>query len=241
MKKYTYISLFVGISIFASTLSTWAMPIGGNNIPSDYLVKGKDLSSLSMGIYGGQFKRDIKWDNSGITQTLKSNRILGYIGVDLFDWITLFAVGGSSESKIGDSETASSEGEYGAGFRLNLLSHFIAEPVVTEDMIRLNFTTRYLHSSSEIGFNDLSWDEISASLTMELVNHTTGNKFFTPESITLYAGPMYSTFLSDDFSESDDFGLMGGIEFFLVDTIVLDIEIQHIGETSASVGLNFHF
>ena len=241
MKKYTYLSLFVVITIFANTLSVWAMPIGGNNIPSDYLVKGKDLSWLSMGLYGGQFKRDIEWENSGITQPLKSSRVLGYIGVDLFDWITLFAVGGSSQSKIGEADTADSEGEYGAGFRLNLLNHFITEPMPSEDVIRLNFATRYLQSSSTLGSRDLSWGEISASLTMELVNHTAGNKLFTPESISLYAGPMFSSFLSDDFSESDDFGVMGGIEIFLVDTIVLDIEIQHIGETSVSAGLNFHF
>jgi len=240
MKKYTFTSLSAVIAIFACTLSLSAKPIGGSNDPFDYLATGKDLSWLSMGIYGGQFERNIDFEN-GLNSNLKTTRILGYVGADIFNWITVYAVAGSSESKVGESETGDGEGEYGGGIRLNLMHHFIREPVPLEDVLRLNFDARYLHSSSDLNFENLEWDEISASLTMELVNHTAGNKFFNPESIAIYLGPIYSSLNSSDFKEDQNFGVTGGIEFYLVDTIVLDIEIQHFGETSAAVGLNFHF
>ena len=240
MKKHIFISLSVVIAIFASTLSISAKPIGGNNDPFDYLATGKDLSWLSMGVYGGEFKRNINFDN-GLNSNLKTTRINGYIGADIFKWITVYITAGSGESSVGESETADSEAEYGGGIRLNLLHHFICEPVPMEDVLRFNFDANYLHSSSDLNFETLEWDEMSASLTMELVNHTEGNKFFGPESIALYLGPIFSTLDSSDFKEDQNFGVIGGIEIYLVDTIVLDIEIQHFDETSASVGLNFHF
>jgi hypothetical protein len=217
-----------------------AMPIASNNDPSQYLIKGKDLSWLSMGIYGGQFERSIKWDN-GIVQNLKSTRWLGYIGADIFSGMTVYAVGGQSESCINDGDYADAEAEYGAGIHVNVLNHFIREPTLTEDDIRLNVGARYLHSSSDITFEGTDWDEVSAYMTIELVNHTIGNKFYTPESISLYVGPIYSALISSDFEEDKSVGVIGGLEIFIVDTIALDIEVQYFDDASLSAGINFRF
>jgi len=216
------------------------MPVASSNIPSEYLIRGKDISWLSMGVYGGQFERAIEWDN-GVVQNLKSKRWQGYIGADIFNGITIYAVGGQSESSIGGGDYADAEAEYGAGLRINVLNHFIREPTLTADDVRLNFGARYMHSSSDITFEGVDWDEVSAYLTLELVNHTVGNKFFAPESISLYAGPIYSALISDDFSEDKSIGVMGGLQIFIVDTIALDLEVQHFDETSFSAGINFRF
>jgi len=240
MKKYTYISLLVVVAVFVSSISLLAMPIGSSNIPSEYLIKGKDLSWLSIGLHGGQFERDIEWDN-GVVQKLKSNRWLGYVGADVFNFITIYAQAGQNESSLNDGEMADAEAAFGGGFRMNLLSHFIREPTLTEDIVRLNFGADYLHTSSDVTYEGIDWDEISTSLTIELVNNTTGNKFFAPESISLYVGPVFSTLISSDFSEDNSLGVMGGLEIFIVDTVVLDFEVQHFGQTSFSGGINFRF
>lgn len=240
MKKYTYIPLLVVIAIFVNSISLLAMPIGSSNIPSEYLIKGKDLSWLSMGLYGGQFQRDIKWDN-GIVQKLKSNRWLGYVGADVFDFITIYAKGGQNESNLNDGDMADGEAAYGGGLRMNLLSHFIREPTLTEDTVRINFGVDYLRTGSDLAFNSVDWSEISTSLTIELVNNTIGNKFFSPESISLYVGPVYSALISSDFSEDNSMGIMGGLEIFIVDTVVLDFEVQYFEQTSFSGGINFRF
>jgi hypothetical protein len=240
MKKYTYISLSVVIAILVSSLSVMAIPTGSSNIPSEYFIKGRDLSWLSIGIYGGQFERDIKWDNGGI-QKLKSNRWLGYVGADVLDFITVYAQAGQSDSSLNDKNSADAEASYGAGVRMNLLSHFIREPTLSEDIVRINLGANLLHSSSDLGFKNVDWDELSTSLTLEIVNNTKGNKFFNPESISLYIGPVFSKLISSSFSEDNDLGIMGGMEIFIVDTVVLDFEVQHFDQTSFSAGINFRF
>jgi opacity protein-like surface antigen len=239
MKKYIYTTLSVSLALVVTTMSAMAVPFGGSNNPFDYAIKGKDLSRLSMGIYGGQFKRDIKWD-SGFKQELTSNRGLFYVGVDLVNWFSLYAIGGASQSSLNSGSYGDTQGEFGVGLSMNLLNHMIAEPVITCDAIRFNFSARYLNTGSSIA-GDIDWDELSASLTMELVNNTTGNKFYSPESISLYVGPIYSTLISSDFEEDSSFGIIGGIQCYIVDTISLDLEVQYFDTASVAGGLNFHF
>jgi opacity protein-like surface antigen len=240
MKKTTFVPLVVSLSIVASSLSLWAVPSSSND-PFEYLVRGRDLSKLSIGLYAMQSERDITWDASGITETLKADHVRGYLGYDIFNAVTIYAVGGSSESKFGDNATADSDGEYGVGIRANVLNHFIRETTPMEDAIRVNLGAQYLRSSADTGGTSVDWDEISVSLTLGLVNHTEGNKYYTPESYSIYVGPIYSKLNSDDFEAKDDVGLIAGMEVFLTDTIVVDFEVQNFENTSVAAGINFRF
>ena len=240
MKKTTLVPIAVALAFVASSLSVWAIPSSSND-PFEYMIKGKDLSRFSVGLYVIQSERDIVWDTSGITETLEADRVHGYIGYDLFNACTLYAIGGSSESKIGGMTTADSEGEYGFGVRANLLSHFIREPTPLEDVVRINLGAQYLHSSADTGFTSVDWDEVSVALTVGLVNHTEGNKYYTPESYSIYIGPIYSALDGDGFEAKDDMGLVAGLEVFLTDTIILDLEVQNFENTSVAAGINFRF
>ncbi len=241
MKKL-YLTLFVTVvAIAASSLSLLAMPISSSNIPFDYIVSGRDLAFLSVGAYGVSAKRDIEWDGFGNTQKLSMRNFYGYVGVDLQKWITIYGLIGQSESKFGEMPYGDAENSYGGGIRLNLLHHFIREPVPMEDVVRVNLGAQFVRNEAESGFSTVEWDEVSAAVTMGLVNHTDGNKLFTPESIGFYAGPIYSTFVSDDFEAKDEFGIVAGMEIFFMDTITLDIELQHFEKTSVGGGINFHF
>jgi len=241
MKKTNITSFAVAIVTFANTLSLWAIPISGSNDPAAYIVSGRDLSMLSMGIYSVQLDRDIVWDGSGAKERLKARRLMGYVGCDVVDLFTIYAVGGQIESKLGNLPYGDSESEYGAGIQINLLNHWIRDAVPEEDVIRLNLGAQYLRSSLNTGFTTVDWDETSVALTMALVNHTAGNKSYSPESISLYFGPLYSLMMSDAFEAKDTFGAVGGIEIYLTDHIVLDFELQHFEQTSLGAGINFHF
>ncbi len=196
---------------------------------------------MSAGLYAAQGKREIVWDASGAIQVMETDSVLGYLGYNIFDWFTIYATGGSSENKIQPSATSNSEDIYGAGIRINLLNHFIREPVPAEDVVRLNFTTEYLCSSVEYYSNTIDWDELSVALTVALVNHTDGNKLFTPESIMLYAGPLYSSLTGDSFEANDTIGVIGGIEIYLTDTITVDFQVKQFEETTVGGGVNFRF
>lgn len=241
MKKTTFTTSVVLLSLFATPFMLTAMPIGSSNNPMEYLVKGRDLSWLSIGLYGSETKRSIERDATGLTTTLESRHVNGYIGIDALSWLTVYAIGGQSESKYGSLSYADGEAEYGVGIRANLLNHFLREPMLMEEDIRLNLGAHYRQSSSDLGATSIDWNEISAALTLALVNHSDRNKAFAPESVSIYAGPMFSTLLSDDFEAEDHAGAVAGIEIFFTDSVTLDIEVQHVGETSVGGGINLHF
>ena len=100
MNKTTLVPIAVALAFVASSLSVWAIPSSSND-PFEYMIKGKDLSRFSVGLYVLQSERDINWDDSGSTQTLESDRIHAYLGYDIFNSMTIYAVGGASESKFG--------------------------------------------------------------------------------------------------------------------------------------------
>jgi hypothetical protein len=241
MKKTTYTQLVVAITVLACTLSVWAIPLGSNNDPADYLIKGRDLTRLSVGVYTFQADRNIVWDATGITETMDTRRLQAYLGVNILDWLTLYIIGGESESQIGSAASGDAEAEYGGGIQINFLNHFIREPVTAEDVIRLDFAAQFVASSSDNGSRSSDWNEASAALTVALVNHTEGNKFYSPESIAIYAGPIYSAIMGDDFDSDDSVGLTAGMEFFFTDTFTLDVQVQQFGETTMGAGLNFRF
>jgi len=243
MKKPTFVSLAVfAVAFIVAALSSHAMPISSSNMGIEYLVRGKDLSKLSLGLYGLQGEREITWNASGVTQTLESSKVLGYVGYDLLHWVTVYAVGGSTESKFGNADAADAETEYGIGFRANILNHFIREPMLMEDVLRVNLSCQYTRSEADVGGADLDWEEISVAATVGIVNHSDNDKLFAPESISLYVGPLYSTFESDDFEAEDEIGAVAGMEiFFMMDTIILDLKVQHFEETSVGGGINFRF
>lgn len=240
MKKLTS-TLFIVGALLATVLSTYAVPIGSSNEAFDYAVRGRDLSRLSMGLYSTETEREIRWKGTGAVETLKSQKVQGYFGVDIVRWLTLYAVGGQSDVKFGNNPSSDGESEFGFGFRANLLNHFIREPAPMEDTLRLNLGGQFTRNKADNGAGEMEWDEMSVALTMALVNHTTSYKLFAPESIALYFGPLFSQYVSDDFEAEDDMGAVIGMEIFFMDTIVLDLEVQHFEETSAGVGINFHF
>jgi opacity protein-like surface antigen len=240
MNKTTHTFVALIIALLTNTLSLCAMPLGSGD-PSGYLIKGKDLSKFTMGIYAGQNKRKITWDDSDTTEVMESDRLQGYLGYDVLDWVTVYAIAGVNESNTEGSDDDASEGEFGLGCRVNLLNHFMRAPVPEEDIIRMNMGVEYLRSSFDNGSDSSDWGELTVALTMALVNTIDGNKYFWPESIAIYAGPIYSNISGDDFDTDDTAGVIGGLELYLTDTITLDLQAKYFKETSVFGGVNFRF
>jgi opacity protein-like surface antigen len=240
MNKTTNAFVAIAVGLLTSTLSLCAMPLGSSE-PSDYLITGQDLSRLTMGVYAVQSERQITWDDSSITRVMESDRVQAYLGYDILDWLTFYAIGGANESNTEGTEGGDSESELGLGFRVNVLNHFIREPVPAEDTIRINMGVEYVRSSFDNGYASSDWDELTGALTVALVNHTDGNKYYWPESIAIYAGPIYAAINGDEFETDDSLGVIGGLELYLTDTITLDLQVKYFKETSVAGGVNFRF
>jgi len=81
----------------------------------------------------------------------------------------------------------------------------------------------------------------SASLTFSIVNDLEGNKFYYPNSIALYAGPVLSDLQGSDFNEKNVLGFAVGLEVFLTESISLDAGIKQFEHTGYSGGLHLRF
>jgi len=240
MKKLTSL-VFAGFIIVGLSSPGSAVPIGSDNEGMDYIFKGRRLKWLSAGAYVVETKRGITLGGTTVETTLSTRQQLGYIGVNIAPWMTLYGLGGGSEAKLGGGAYSSSDSVYGIGARFNVLNHEIMEPVMMEDRWRVSLGVQYSVNQTDVGPVTWDWDELSVALTFGIVNDTLGNKYFAPESILLYAGPIYSVLDSDRFAEKEDLGVVVGAEIFITDSLSLDLEVQSFDETSMAGGINIHF
>ncbi len=239
--KSQALSTLVGIFVASLALPASAMPIGSGNDGYDYLFKGNKLDWLSAGIYILDTDRGIQFDGTTVSSKLKTRQRLVYIGINAGRWFSVYGLGGEAEARIGAAPYSDPESVYGGGVRINLLDHEVTEPTLMEDRWRVNLGAQYTMNETSMGTVTWDWEELSVALTFGIVNDTLGNKYYTPESIVLYIGPIYSALDSDRFSEKDDIGMVGGMEIFFTDSISLDVEVQRFEDTSLGAGLNIHF
>ncbi|HAS83020.1 MAG TPA: hypothetical protein DCS43_10205 [Verrucomicrobia bacterium] len=242
MKKI-YALLAVG-SVIVSFVAVpaGAIPVGRNNEAINYLFKDPVLTRVTAGLYTGQTEREVTLgDSPSITRTLSGNRTTGYLGLSVLSWLNVYGLVGQNTAEIEFMSEGDAEMALGFGVSVNLLNHFIREPIPMEDAFRLNLGAQYLSLESDIGYDTLAWDEISASLTLSIVNHLDGNKNYRPESIALYIGPAFSTFRGDAISAETEGGVIGGVEIFITDSVSLDLGFEYFDTANLRAGVNVHF
>jgi len=218
-----------------------AVPMNGNNDAMNYMFKAPNLSRVSAGVYFSQQDRGISVKNSSFETELTEARVVGYVGFDLFKWLNVYAIGGTSSVKLDETPDSDSGMVFGGGLSINLLNHFIREPVPMEDAFRINFGVQSLVNEVEITSKTFRWVETSAALTFAIVNHTEGDKSFRPESIALYAGPALSLLHSSDFDAKTEGGVVGGIEIYFTDSCSLDVRTEYYDKAGITAGINLRF
>ncbi|MBT3294707.1 MAG: hypothetical protein HN919_01280 [Verrucomicrobia bacterium] len=237
MKK-TFALLSAAALLAISFTSAQAFPTGKSNESGDY-ISGTGLSHLlNGGIYGGTMERDVQF--GAVVLPLETSKAVLYLGLELRPWVTLFVGGGAAEHELGMADGDSSH-MVEAGLLLNVIDHDILDPTLFEDRLRLNMGATWSMTEANWYGEDVKWQEINAFVTLSIVNDTTGNKHFNPNSIALYAGPMYSYIDSDDLEADQELGFMAGIEIFMSETISLDLGLRQFDGTGFEGGLNIQF
>lgn len=240
MKK-TLAFTVVAASLILAPSPARAVPLGRGNDAMNYLFKDPVLSRVTAGIYGGEVNREITFKDSSFETEMNASRVTGYLGISIFQWLNVHGIAGQNSAEIPGMAEPDGEAIYGGGVSVNLLNHFLREPVPVEDAFRLNLGLQYLSTEAQFGNELLDWDEFSGALTLSVINHTTGNKYYTPESIAIYLGPAFSVIRSDAFEGKSNGGVVGGLEIFFTDSFAVDIRVEFIEQASASAGVNLHF
>ena len=215
MKKII-VSLAAVVLLAGLAPSVSAVPIGNSNLGSDYIISVQSMHGWAAGVFAEGWERDVSI--GGIDYVMEYGRVMAYLGHDLLSFATVYATAGANLMDIGNSGNQDGSFEFGGGLHINILDHEVLDPTLFEDRLRINANAAFIVGGVEWEPNgepvDLEWQEISASLIFSIVNDCGGEKFFTPFSITLFAGPIFSDFLGDDVDVENQVGFTAGLEVF---------------------------
>ena len=242
MKKYAFsmVGFLLLVSLHQSAL---ASPRGGSNSAFDYLAGESDKDNWVGGLYLHGRERYVTVN--GVPADLEEYRVMVYAGYHLIKWATLYGLAGYSDADLSPSLGGDSDYRpaYGIGLEADLFSHVIQDPLMMEDEIRINAQVSYQRTDVEAFGEDRTLDELLGSLTVSIVNDVGGSKLFLPESIAVFAGPVYGHILSDDLDDGRDevWGLTGGIEFFHSKRVSTYAQLEEYENTGFSAGVNIRF
>jgi len=235
MKNHIFVSCFVVFILFAVTSSMLhAVPIGNSNAGREYLAGASDLGNWSCGLYADlrSHNVDTRWHPSTTEYVSQGGMI--YIGYDLVRWITAYVVGGGSQISLGGSGTGSAK--YGVGMHFNILDHEIMDPTLFEDRLRLNAGWLATATQAEWSSHGTDIYEAFASLTVSVVNDLEGPKKFVPNSIALYAGPLYSGLFSADVFGKTPLGFTAGLEIFYTERVSFSVGVNQFNSSTMPSG-----
>ena len=214
-----------------------AAPRGYSDTGMDYIEGSSDLRLWSIGFYSDGRIRDV--EISDLPYRLETSKVMGYIGRDLTRWMVLYATAGSCKFEVQSSlATQESSSEYGVGLKINLLDHEIMDPTLLEDQIRLNATFQYSGSEFEWLGRTRKLTELSGHLTFGIVNDIEGNVLFRPNGIGVFAGGVYSTFVSGDIQERDTLGYTAGLEIYYTEKVTLDVRLEGFDDLTYLGGIH---
>jgi hypothetical protein len=216
-----------------------AFPVGHPNSTRNYIIGLQSLHYWSAGIYGEGYDRGITVN--GVDRMLTRTRVMGYVGLDVLPWVTLYGTAGSSTLKFGSAEEANdAEFEYGGGLNINVLDHEVLDPALFEDRLRINANVSLVRGRTAwdrpVGVQEFEWDEVSASVIFSIVNDCEGEKKFVPNSVTIFGGPIYSDYMGSEIEVVDQVGFMAGLEIFYSLSFSFNVGIMSYGGESGYTG-----
>ena len=218
-----------------------ALPRGYSNNGMDYIEGSSDLSHWSCGIYSDARDRDV--DIGGELLRLETDKIMGYVGYDLKRWMILYVTAGGSESTLLQPNSDIIEDESGAvdlglGLKFNILDHEIMDPTLFEDKIRIDAGVQYSLSTLEHDRVSEDYGEVSASLTLGIVNDVQGNILFLPNSIEIFGGGLFSAFPVGDIDVENEFGWTAGVDIFYTEKVTIEASVQGFDEATFSAAIH---
>ncbi|MDA3797866.1 MAG: hypothetical protein PF692_02170 [Kiritimatiellae bacterium] len=180
---------------------------------STYLTGIQSMSSLQVGLSASTLDRKLKDSN----YDLEGYKATFDVGVDLLKWLTVYGkagvVGADFKSDVFGTLDGSDEFTYGFGAEARILNHDILDSFGAIDKVRITAWGEYDAYSTETRQGDFDWEELYVGAVFAIVNDINGEPGYALESMSLFAGPVYSKFFGD-LTEKQSVGLTGGIQAF---------------------------
>jgi len=211
MKKK--ITVVVAIISMISAFTVSAAYTQSHDNTSTYLTGMKSMSFMEVGLSGSTLERKLKdnyYDLEGYEATF-------YTGVDLLKWFTVYGrigfVSADFSSDMLSKLDGSTELTYGVGAKARFLNHDILDTFGAIDKVRIVASADYDFYSSDTSRGSYDWEELMFSATIAIVNEINGEPGYALDSMSLFFGPIYSTYFGD-LEEDQSFGLTFGVEAY---------------------------
>jgi opacity protein-like surface antigen len=238
MKRSVVVYLVAAMTVASGLTEGLAAPRGGSSAGKDYLISSEALAGWRCGAYGGTGNREVEIDH--FDRDMRTSMGAAYAGYAVVPWLSPYVSVGVSKTKFDEASSEGNEAALGLGANLNLLNHEILDPALFEDRLCINGAVQYEAMGAKLYDDDVQWSDLSAWLTVSIVNDLTGSKIFAPMSIALFGGPMFS-YLIGDVEAKDLVGFTAGIEVFLTQRVSFDVRAESIGDTSVWGGIDVRF
>lgn len=220
----------------------------------DTILEQDALDFLTIGADYQQQERDISGSSLG-KMRLKSQTVDGFVGVDPYEWLLIFATAGGSAAEVTDSSSYNNaKFKWSAGFNLNLWHFDIQEPTFLEGRLSLRTHLEFAMHNSGADKQEINWNEVFASLLVnyEVFAATIDKLDKYPYSLMLYVGPAlswlnghyYDTGASSqkvDFHEEQTVGVVGGVELYAAYNLSVGAAVQYYDQASVSASVRYHF
>lgn len=220
-------------------MNAFAGPRSATSINQDYLVPERDLTGWSAGVFIRDRERDVRLEDFAFDTALQEDRVMGYVGYQLFSWVTAYIYGGQNDTELGASSDSGSA--MGGALEFNLLTHLIKDPGLDEDRVRAHAGVSYTSAEADSGLATLDYNELEFDLTLSLINEVEGNKDYLPQAIGLSLGGLLSTLQGDIEDAGDSAGFKFGMDFLWTEHITIYAGIETLDESGLFAGVNLMF
>ena len=209
------------------------------------------MPRVSLGVDAEFLERDVAFDSRTLPGTLKGTAYSAYLGLDLWRWITLYGTAGSVF--LDSFEPIASDGfdnalRWSAGLNASLWHVDTTTPDFMKGRFSIGLIIDYCDNTGASDSGDVTWTTTSVSLPIGFEIPNEPMIFWGVTSMYVFAGPLYSAIDGkvendslSDFSEEQDWGVLGGVDIYLAPNVSLGGHLQYVSSVSANLSARYHF
>ena len=217
------------------------------------LLTWSDPSAWEFGLGYTHLSRPVKLD--GVEWTLRGQIVDAAVGFYPRPWLLLYGQVGGSQARLDDVQREEPSAGAGGllGARVNLWQLYEGLQA-TAWRVTLQLAGQYsFRTTQDEGDGDLQWGE--ALFMMPLDYHLSFARSFRNfymaefQSLEIYAGPAFSKLdgtwtrsgTKRDFEESESFGVVGGVELWLLENLSFGARADWFEGTSMQLTVRYRF
>lgn len=216
------------------------------------LVTWSDPIQWEAGIVYKHLVRSVRLGN--LDDVLNGEIVDVAIGVNPWPWLLLYGQAGISKPELDSMRESTSNGAGGLlGARVNVWQLYQGLQQ-TSWRLTLQAAAQYAYrTGADEGDGDLQWGETLIMLPLRY--HLTfarsfRNVFMTEfQSVSAYAGPAFSSLdgtwtrhdVEQDFEEEESFGIVGGVDLWLLENLSLGARVDWFESTSYQLMIHYRF